>query len=312
MTTTLNVFPAEPEARRRLEALQAWARSTAPQLLPLLDPRANIGPYLLSPSGDLLVRIDAQDELIPELTRAIAAQRIRPDHPLLRRPPRLFREPIRGRLALRLTSQFVEEVGEAPRLPQPPPWVPPMRRTMGTSDYNQRMYRLRRATPTREGLLIPQERLVGLFPPPGPPPQTWPVEAALARELLWLFRPSTHQFRLSQADVRVARLQASLLDARGSNWRVALTGQAAIRQGWFPVSGEGLWLGDRLSQDYQAESTIQGYADLDPARRRVLKLRLVTDGALYRGRDGARLPFASALDSLSEEAASDESSAPEG
>lgn len=292
---TVNVFPSDPAADARVSQLRSWASANAPQLTPLLDQRVDIGPYLLGPDGSVLRQVRRPTEVVSAVRSAAEKAGVEEKPPVVSVKPAWFDGYEPGDLALKLTARFVEKPGQ--RLPKAVPWQVPILHAIGTDESNARMYRTRLTSPTREGVLLKGARADGLFPPAGA--TSWEVPRKLATDLLWLFRPSTHQFRITRDDVREVTLTAAL---EGPD-RVRLAGSVKVRQWWFPVSTEGMWLGDALSDDYWAESPVVGYADLDLAVRKVKHLRLVTDGGTYRGLDGTSLPFEAVLYSVSAEEA---------
>lgn len=294
----INVFPSDPEQKARLEELRAWVRREAPWLTPVLDERVDIGPYVLGPDGRVLEQVRRPEDALPMVLAAAVRAGVEPGRRVVRSGAPWFQAYEPGDLAMKLTSRFLET--DDFRLPSPPPWQVPMTVYYPSSESNMRMYRARLRSPTREGVVLAKARTAALFPSDA---TSWTLPPEVAVDLLWLFRPSTHQYRLEKTDVEEATLRAVAEERQGDRQRVRLEGRVVVRQWWYPRSGEGFWLGDRLSEEFHAESPVVGYADLDPARREVRNLRLVSDGGAYRGVDGTFLPFETVLYSVTPEEA---------
>lgn len=286
---TVNVLPSDLASRRLQAQRRAWAERNAPALSPLLQERVDIGPYLLAPDGTVLKQVQRPEDVVADVKTAAAQAGVRPAAPVARASLAWFSNWKPGDLGLKLTVRFVPAPDA--RLPQPAPWQVPIVCAVGTAEQNERMYKARLGSPTRDGVVLLPETVRGLLPP-DPAAREWDVPAEVATELLWLFRPSTHQYQLRRDDVREVSLRAT---ADGAE-RALLEGRVKVRHWWFPRSAEGLWLGDRLAEDYWADAPVRGY--LDFAGGKVKALRLVSDGAVYRGRDGASLPFEAALYSV--------------
>lgn len=288
---TLNVMPTHPAERRELERLRAWAAKDAPQLSRLLAERVDIGPYLIGPDGQILKQVSRLDQVLDDVQAVAKQAGIQPGKRVSNASLAWFRDWKPGDMGLKLTARFLPS--KEARLPAPAPWRVPMVHTVGTEAQNERMYRARFTSPTRDGVVLRPEQVRHLLPP-GAEVREWEIPADTAKTLLWLFRPSTHQYLLSLDDVREVRLRA----VSAGPGRALLEGRARIRHWWFPRRGEGMWLGDQLAEDYWADSPVKGYMDYGGGK--VKSVKLVTDGAVYRGRDGTSLPFEAALYSVDE------------
>lgn len=283
---TVNVLPGPVSEQRRVQELAKWAQREAPQLAPILQGRVDIGPFLLSPEGAVLTSVQRPEGVIPEIQDAAAKCGVKPGPPVSHAQLGWFDDWRPGHLPLKLTTRFVRS--DDSRLPKPPPWQAPMMDTIGTDQANRDMYEKRLGSPTREGIPLPPDQAAALLPP-DPEAREWEVPHDAALELLWLFRPSTHQYRVSRSDVHEVSLRAT----RDGEGRALLQGRVRMKQWWYPRSAEGLWLGDRLAEDYWAEAPVRGY--LEFAGRKVREVKLVSDGAVYRGLDGTWLPYEAAM-----------------
>lgn len=297
----VNVDNPDPDLRAANDELRAWVAEHYPELSPLFLSTADIGPYLVSPEGEVLSRVPGVAFLLDEILAVAKEQGLEPRPAVVgerfqKLPPRLAPED----LLVRVTARFLDPKTVPPeveiRLPQPPAWSLPLSQKRLSPEYVEVMFRERLRSPTQDWVVLKPAAQAALLPPAGR--TSWDVPQEVATELLWLFRPSTHQFRIKRGDVIEARLQARLAPEAGTDQgtRAALKGRVKVRQYWFPTSGEGLWLGDMLVNDYHAEADVSGYMDFEGER--ITSLRLATEDGLYRGVDDTQVPYAAILYSV--------------
>ncbi|NDD29051.1 MAG: hypothetical protein EB084_12375 [Proteobacteria bacterium] len=299
VTATINVYPVE--AGDGVSTADAdWVRANAPDLVPLLDQRIRLGPAVISPDWKSFSRIymEHQNQMreasINGLMRIVDAHHVEKRPPVLKPSTRMPAGLAPTDLLLRLSARFLTpdqlEKPVAYRLPKGLPFRFPLEAHRGADDEVRSMYQLRLRAPaaTKEWVVLPKQRCDALLPAPGAAVgQSWEIDAKTATELLWLVRPTTHQYRISREDVKSLRLRATL---EGPN-RVKLEGALRVRQYWFPTSDEGIWKGDTLVDNHWGETAVCGYLTFDATTRRVDALRLATSDAMYRGIDDTQLPF---------------------
>lgn len=300
ITCTINVFPSDP--RDGVDpADAAWIRQNAPDVAYLLSESIRLGPALIAPDWKHSERVFMvhQTEMKQASMRAITeaaktyqvekgAPRVRPSVP---KPAELQADDLLVRVTARfLTKETLERPVEI-KLPAGRPFRVPLDAMHGADNEVRSMYelRLRKPLATRDWIVLKPGQVSALLPQVDIAiGGSWNVDPTVATELLWLFRPSTHQFRISRDDVKSVRLRATRVSAD----EVRLEGAVRIRQYWFPTSNEGIWRGDLLVDDYWAETAVSGYLRFNEATRRITTLRLSSDDAMYRGIDNTQLPYA--------------------
>lgn len=114
---------------------------------------------------------------------------------------------------------------------------------------------------------------------------SWTVDPAVANKLLVHFYPPTENWDLEKNTIRESALTAKVESVVGSTARVAYTGHLRMDH-WFYHKPDGRYV----------EADVTGYADVDVKTRTLLRFRLVTERADYKG--GQTLPFGVALRSF--------------
>lgn len=199
-------------------------------------------------------------------------------------------------LSLVLTSRLFDE-GEA--------------ESRGTAWANPASYPItyRRMVPTHEWVALKEDQWRKLLPPANGA-KTWSIDPQVASEMLWLFRPPTHNVRPKRTEITWIKLDASLVSQTDAEATVRLEGSVKINHPFYPVLNIPL-IAPRFTEQTRnvnvrrfdkaiqsgkppvmvAESNVIGYFHYDRQKDRIRDLQLVTHGGIYSGDDGTRLPF---------------------
>ena len=126
--------------------------------------------------------------------------------------------------------------------------------------------------PSEDWIVLAPEQISGLLPAdPTRAGATWDVSEDVATGILTHFYPQTENNDVSTHRFEHRTLRGTIESIRDGVARARVEGHVRMSHHFYPGREDG----------NKVDAPVVGYLDFDPATRRVLRLRLVTDGATY-------------------------------
>lgn len=257
---------------------------------------------LVNGEGRVLAAVNpvlSRESVLPLLYQVAGELGVSPGPPLV--PPAAPAPDLEPeQVGMALTARFLPmNTVWGARLPEhPDPAVQPKPQSLPSAE---QFYQLRLECPTEERFALPATTWKALLPTAEREGFSWQVDRRAAEDLLWLFRPPTHNCHPRRGEVRSLELWARVESVTSDSLQVRLYGQSRIAHPWFPetdedVSLEGVLLDPTTGRDaHWADASVLGFATFDRGRRRLRSLEVTTVKGTYWGEDGTRLPFAVAM-----------------
>jgi hypothetical protein len=224
-------------------------------------PLGDVNVYIVAPSGDGVAGLDIgsatnTEKMIAFLTRVAADQQVAPGPPAVApHPVSLAPDAPADSLVLHLVSRSLQG-GSWHEFPSEN-WI-----VLSKAEWQQ----LLPAAGTLRGA-------------------SWPVPKPVAVKLVeWIYPQNEEKTGVNRSRVDIADLRMTLVTLENGLARARIDGQVKLMHSFYPGG---------KSEDF-AISELSGYLDFNVAERRIQRLRLVTDKAVYAG-----TPFRTSLVSMS-------------
>ncbi len=229
--------------------------------------------FILAPDGSVrdsmhTVQVAKPDQLLAMLDRNARALNVSAGQPIIAPKPPAIPSCAPGEVQLHLTSRYLErragslvpvvsDSGDWSSLASED-WI-----TLTTGDLN---------------LMIPKSGLaVG---------KTWQVDPAASARLFLHFYPPTENWDIEKNRIRESELTGRAESVERGIAKVLFSGRLKMDH-WFYHKPDGRFV----------EADVAGYADVDVKTRRLIRFRLITESADYKG-DNRSMPFGVAIRSI--------------